>query len=193
MLVFLCFLKQFSMESAVAVSYGKYHYVDLLVVDDAGKIEIFGTRAGGHMKGNVLPRKRIHEIKHFISFYDFLLVDTLSDESQTLLETCRTFALVKTPFNRRDCWLYFMPLRSPREIPLFETTTLSDTQAVILFFRECLRPFHAARTALHGLHSRQTVPVTLYETLLPVCKPLSWVQVDALLPAECPSASPAKP
>lgn len=184
MLVFLCFLKQFSVESAVAVSYGRYMYVDLLVVDDAGTVQLFGTRAGEYMRGNVLPRKRMNEYKHFRLFYDFLQVDMLAEESEKLLETCRTFALVKTPFNRKDCWLYFVPLRSPQEIPLFETTTLSDTQAIILFFRECLCPLNSARTAMKGLHSRQTVPAALYEALLPVCKPLSWPQLDALLPAE---------
>jgi len=102
------------------------------------------------------------------------LLSVDGEETHKLLSSCQACAQTKKAFNLHDLLLIHVPFREPKEIPLFEATTLHNTQAVILILRECLNPDNRLRQGLEGLHSRQTYTETMYERLRPYTLPVLW-------------------
>lgn len=183
MRIFLCFLRfpDFAPETLV---FGEYQYVDLLFVE-SGRIAQYSTRPTQIYGCIVLTKETMEKSVYWSEKRDFLeLINVSQEDGRKLLRTCDTFSstLISVPYNLLDSLLYMIPTRVAEERGLFDAKKLSDSQAVILMLRECLTKPNAILDALQTLNSRQTMPQTLYETLLPVSKKLDWRQLCQALP-----------
>lgn len=176
--VFLCFGKSLPLfskhsdliGSAMAQLAGVHSSVTLAFLrgDGDGVLTVFDI----NVNTQGFEEQRVPaDISSLQPFYDFLDVCVDPEEYERLLNTCRACVRAKKRYNYRDVVLYNVPFREPMEKSLFHTETLFDAQAAILILRECLSPEHPARTILHALHSRTTMPAQLYDMLSPILIP----------------------
>jgi hypothetical protein len=103
--------------------------------------------------------------------HDFLSVDVSAEELQKISETCEACATSRIKYNYRDVALCICPLRTPREIPLFDSESLFCSQAMILILRACLNPENSMQDILQNVHSRTTTPSQLHRALKTTCTP----------------------
>lgn len=180
MRVFACFLRYWDAGPHVLL-YGEFEYVDLLFVHDS-QITLFFTRPHEKYTRAVRTKDDMAKSAYWKEKTEILELPLSPEEGQKLSRTCETFASVGIPFNLLDCMLYFVPIRIPEEKSLFQVQKMSDTQAAILILRECLGADNPLLLVLKSLNSRQTLPSTLFETLLPVTKRWTWSEVHSFLP-----------
>jgi hypothetical protein len=181
MYVFLTFLKKNDLGELTEMFFGDYSFVDILLVDNQN-IVVYRTRPGENYTRHPLRKDLMVKLEYFTKQSVFLQVEVTDEEFEKLCKTCVTFSTVTTPFNRKDYLLYYIPIRIPDEIPLFQARTLSDSQAAILFLRECLSTAHRIAPLLQNINSRHSLPETLYNTLAPVCPLVEWNQLCPMLP-----------
>jgi hypothetical protein len=182
MRIFVCFLRFKDFEPAAMV-YGEFRFVDLLFVQPS-RITKYFTRPRENYGRRLLFKDVMSNSENWTARRVFLELPVSEDEGERLLRTCETFASVETHYNLMDGLFYVIPMRVAKERTLFQTDELSDTQAVILMLRECLssETSQSILNALKCLNSRQTMPETLYETLLPVTRRLTWMDLFRILP-----------
>ncbi len=181
MYVILSFLRKIEPRQVTEMFWGDYSSVDILLVDSQN-ITMYRTRPGETFISCTLRKDVMVNLEYFTQQSRFLQIEVTQDEFQKLSKTCSAFAAVGTPFNRRDYLLHYMPIRIPEDIPLFQVRTLSDSQAVVLFLRECLSTGHRLSLILQTLNSRQVIPETLYDSFFPFSCPLDWTGLCPLLP-----------
>jgi hypothetical protein len=153
--------------------YGKYSMCTLIFVGEA-EIECFYSVPGGVFSKYVITKG--YNQTDFEA--DFLLLSLDEEEKRLLRLTCETCALVKKPYNLRDVLMLYAPFSGlfadQRELGIDEAPVLNNSQAVILFLRECLNCDNPLRRALDGLHSRQTFICALHERLASHALPVEW-------------------
>ncbi len=181
MYVILSFLKKIEPRQVTEMFWGDYSSVDIILVDNQN-ITMYRTRPGETFLSHPLRKDTMVNLEYFTQQSQFLQIEVTGEEFQKLSKTCATFATVGKPFNRRDYLLHYMPIRIPEDIPLFQVKTLSDSQAVILFLRECLSPGHRLSPIIQTLNSRHVLPETLYHAFFPFSCPLDWTGLCPLLP-----------
>ena len=146
--------------------YGKYSDCGFVFVGESG-IEMF-------FSSDKFKRFTLKEYNQAEYEVDLLLPSVDEDEKHRLKATCEACAEVGKPFNMLDVVLMYVPFASPKELRLEEAHTLNNTQAMILFLRECLNKDNPLRQAVADLHSRQTYLDTLYERLCQHALPVLW-------------------
>ena len=151
------------------VMYGKYSICTFIFVGET-EIECYYSTPGGEFSRYVITNG--YNQKDFEA--DFLLISLDEDEKLRLKATCDTCALVKKPFNYLDIAMMYVPFSTPTELSIAEAPTLNNSQAMVLFLRECLNRENPLRKALEGLHSRQTFMDILYERLSSHALPVLW-------------------
>jgi hypothetical protein len=151
------------------ILYGRFSVVGFAFVKD-GKMHVFGTTQGNRFRRLSL---RMDLGAHF----DFRVLPVTDEESDRLFETCDACTKAVKLFNLADLLLIHVPLREPAEIPLFETVTLNNAQAVILILRECLDPTSVLRGALDGLHSRLALAETVHDRVRPCTLPILYARL----------------
>jgi hypothetical protein len=156
-------------DSLPYMMYGKYSSCGFVFVGADG-VEIFYSVQGGKFERYTL--QRCYNQSDYEA--DFLLLSVDEDEKHRLKATCEACARVGKPFNLLDVVLMYVPFTSPKELRLEEAPTLNNTQAAILFLRECLNRDNPLREAVADLHSRQTFIDALYERLCQHALPVLW-------------------
>jgi len=155
------------------IMYGKYSGSGFMFVGDTN-VTCFGPILGPGYGSTVFQQRSSTRPEYFDTVTDYLLLSVDGEETHKLLSSCQACAQTKKAFNLHDLLLIHVPFREPKEIPLFEATTLHSTQAVILILRESLNPDNRLRQGLEGLHSRQTYTETVYDHLRPYALPVLW-------------------
>lgn len=158
-----------SSDSVQYVMYGKYSCCCFIFVGEA-EIECFYSSPGGEFSRYDLT----HGFNQYDYDADFLLISLSEEEKGRLRATCDACVLVKKPFNYLDVLMMYMPFSNPKELSIEEAPTLNNSQAMVLFLRECLDKENPLRKALDCLHSRQTFIDILYERLAPHALPVLW-------------------
>jgi hypothetical protein len=151
--------------------YGRFSDVGFMFIEKGKEISVFGTSVHKRYRRCTLNMK---EGVHF----EFLLLPVNDEESGKLYATCDACSKAVKPFNLADLLQMHVPFRDPVEIPLFDTTTLNNTQAVILILRECLEPGNVLRCGIDGLHSRLTFTETLFDRLRPYTLPVLYANLQ---------------
>lgn len=166
MKVLLYFLGETDRASIRYSLYGRFSQSGFLFVVDRELIR-FGTSGGEVFRRmGPLDPSRCEDL-------ELLLLTVSSDEAEKLLATCEACARVRIPFNLTDLILFYASIfRDLKERSLFDSPTLNHAQSVILILRECLETDNVLRVVVTGLHSRATLPDTLYQHLLPYTRPL---------------------
>jgi hypothetical protein len=158
--------------------YGKYGEAGFLFVTDC-MIEGFWTNSGQKYERRFWTCKKDRFCEH--SSVDFLLLPVNDDEAYKLWGTCDACVQVGKPFNLVDLMLMHVPFRDAEDRSVYESSTLNNTQAVILILREGLRLDNQLRNGIEGLNSRQTLTETLYERLRPYTVPVFWSHLTSLV------------
>lgn len=162
------------------VMYGKYGSSGFMFVGDTD-VTCFGPLIDSGFGSTVFQKRSAARTNYYDTVTDYLLLGVDEDEGYRLLSSCQACVQTRKAFNLHDLLLIHVPFREPREISLYDTTTLNNTQAVILILRECLNQDNRLRQGLEGLHSRQTYTETLYDRLRPYALPVLWTALVDLV------------
>ena len=151
--------------------YGRFSEVCFVFIEKGKEITVFGTSVHNRYRHIKLNMKAG-------GHFEFLLLPVNDEESDKLYATCDACSKAVKPFNLADILQMHVPFREPVEIPLFDTATLNNTQAVILILRECLEPGNVLRCGIDGLHSRLTFTETLFDRLRPYTLPVLYANLQ---------------
>jgi hypothetical protein len=157
--------------------YGRFSEVGFMFVEKGKEMAVFGTTVHNRYRRFSLNMKAG-------AHFEFLLLPVNDEESTKLYATCDACSKAVKPFNLADLLQILVPFREPDEIPLFDTITLNNTQAVILILRECLEPGNVLRCGIDGLHSRLTFTETLFDRLRPYTLPVLYANLQCFAVGE---------
>lgn len=178
MKVLLYFLSEKDRTSFRHVLFGRFSKCGFLFVKDQELIR-FGTGYDQMYFSRVGPLNPVE-----YEALELLLLAVSDAEAERLFNTCEACARVRILFNLTDLVLFYASVfRDMKDTPLFECKLLNHAQSVILMLRECLDVDNVLRVVLLDVHSRQTLPETLYERLAVYCRPLTVSGVSGMCSA----------
>lgn len=160
--------------------WGKYTNGYFVFIDESD-IKIFATHIDLGVVGYMCKERPSSSFKKYDQYADFLLLAVDEEEARKILASCVACVKSKKSFNLFDMLAIHVPFREPKEISIYDASSIHDTQAVILILRECLNQENKLRHGLEGLHSRLTVAETLYERIRPYTLPVFWTDMVELV------------